>query len=783
VFGVAVWVVVWWPALFGGRVVYHSDAANHNMPVRLYVGRSLAEGHVPEWCPAMFRGIPLAGQQASEWCPSTWLMALPVPDKARLFTILTAAVYLLAWYGQWLLGMRLGLAPWAAALAATAFACCSSLPARHVFINMLEVMVALPWVVLGADVAARDKGRRSWAGTLLVALATGWMLVAFYPQIILFVLAAAVGFGLVSGRWCGGWGRIAAGAAVGLMLGLPQILPFAELVRWNGASEPRGYDYLMRYAPRARALVASVLPGLWGRSDVWLGGGNYHEGCVALGSAVACLSIAALFVRRCHRRFPRVVLLVVAVVAVCLSFPHTMPLYRLIANWPVIGSMRAMGRWWFVAAWALSLVAAWAAQEAVRLRAVAKVARRVGLAVGGAALVFVVAVSALSVGENAAALERKLGSRAGVVETLALLPGHWAHEYGLLGAGTWALLVGVGAIVALPWLRRKRGLAPAVVLLAVAIEGTHVVRLSVPLADQEAIYGQPWAATVVGRGPVVREPGDLSLWTAGQARREATDPAVQSLDSALMIENRPLIWDVAEADGYKTKVLLPRDLMELLRLAGHRAVAPAVSGEGSRRRAVVLGLLGARYLVGKADTRLDVPGLALVAERWPARAWRVEYAQPPARIAGVRQFAKNGAEARALTAEGGPAVIGGAVVEAPEQIARSVARDGEGTATVARALPGYWHVIVDTPIGGLLVVADRAYPGWHAFLDGKPAWWGRAYGTLKCMAVPAGKHHAQMVYWPTTVVLGVWGATTGLALMAAMFVLAVVPRRLTAGTS
>ncbi len=281
--GLVVWAVVWWPALSGGRVIYYSDAANQNLPLRSYVGQSLAQGHVPLWCPAILRGIPLAGQQASEWCPSTWLMALPVGDKALLFTLLTALVYLLAWYGQWLLGRRLGLAAWAAALAATAFAYCGPLPARHVFVNMIEVMAALPWVVLGADLAAREKGGKAWGGVLLVAAAAAWMMTAFYPQIVLFIAATVVAFGLASRRWRGGWGRVLAGAAVGLLLGLPQLLPFAELVRWNGAGEPRGYGYMMRYAPRMRAIAATLLPGLWGKAGLWLGGGNYEDGFVSLG--------------------------------------------------------------------------------------------------------------------------------------------------------------------------------------------------------------------------------------------------------------------------------------------------------------------------------------------------------------------------------------------------------------------------------------------------------------------------------------------------------------------
>jgi hypothetical protein len=192
---------------------------------------------------------------------------------------------------------------------------------------------------------------------------------------------------------------------------------------------------------------------------------------------------------------------------------------------------------------------------------------------------------------------------------------------------------------------------------------------------------------------------------------------------------------------------------------------------------VVLGLLGARYLVGRAETRLDAPGFTPVGTQDVAKVWSVDYAQPAARVCGVARFARDGEEARQLTAGGWKGLTRAAVVEAPEEIQRVIARDGEGTATVLKDLPGYWHVQVATPIGGMLVIGDRAYPGWRAYLDGKQAWWGRAYGTLKCMAVPPGTHDTMMVYRPGSVTVGLWAATMGMALMAAMAVLAFWPRR------
>lgn len=69
---------------------------------------------------------------------------------------------------------------------------------------------------------------------------------------------------------------------------------------------------------------------------------------------------------------------------------------------------------------------------------------------------------------------------------------------------------------------------------------------------------------------------------------------------------------------------------------------------------------------------------------------------------------------------------------------------------------------------GRLVFAELDYPGWRAFVDGKPVEITPAYGILRSVLIPAGTHqvrmeyHPQKVYWGILVSVLSWG---GLAVL------------------
>ena len=62
-----------------------------------------------------------------------------------------------------------------------------------------------------------------------------------------------------------------------------------------------------------------------------------------------------------------------------------------------------------------------------------------------------------------------------------------------------------------------------------------------------------------------------------------------------------------------------------------------------------------------------------------------------------------------------------------------------------------------TSAAGELVLADAYYPGWEAYVDGKPATIYPADVALRGVFVPAGTHTVTMEYSPESVTLGALG--------------------------
>jgi hypothetical protein len=61
---------------------------------------------------------------------------------------------------------------------------------------------------------------------------------------------------------------------------------------------------------------------------------------------------------------------------------------------------------------------------------------------------------------------------------------------------------------------------------------------------------------------------------------------------------------------------------------------------------------------------------------------------------------------------------------------------------------------VEAKTNGHLVLLDSYYPGWKAYLDGKPVEVFRANYAFRAVAVPAGKHYVEFQYQPLSFYLG-----------------------------
>jgi len=95
---------------------------------------------------------------------------------------------------------------------------------------------------------------------------------------------------------------------------------------------------------------------------------------------------------------------------------------------------------------------------------------------------------------------------------------------------------------------------------------------------------------------------------------------------------------------------------------------------------------------------------------------------------------------------------------APE-IARCDA--GEDRFRITRRVPGSVDITADMKCAGLLVLADTYFPGWKAWVDGKPAHIYNAYGAIRAVAVPEGTHTVTFRYRPTSIFAGATMSASG----------------------
>lgn len=63
---------------------------------------------------------------------------------------------------------------------------------------------------------------------------------------------------------------------------------------------------------------------------------------------------------------------------------------------------------------------------------------------------------------------------------------------------------------------------------------------------------------------------------------------------------------------------------------------------------------------------------------------------------------------------------------------------------------------------GTLVLAEIAYPGWRARVDGKAAQLDTCYGVLRCLILPEGTHRVVLVFRPVSVYAGLGLALAGM---------------------
>jgi len=227
------------PTLFEGL-----DWGELHLPNRRFLAQSLGSGRLPLWNPYVALGRPfLADVETAVFYPPNLIYVVLDPSVA--LALLTAAHVVLAGAGMLRLGRLLGAERWASAIAALSFVLGAPIAARLAAGQVAYAHAAcyLPLIfALGAEM----QHSFSWARLARLAAALGLQLLCGHPQIawvtwlgLVAFLAGRAGSRPIAWRsWLEGAGGLAAAFALGLGLAGIMLGPFLELVTQGNRAQP-----------------------------------------------------------------------------------------------------------------------------------------------------------------------------------------------------------------------------------------------------------------------------------------------------------------------------------------------------------------------------------------------------------------------------------------------------------------------------------------------------------------------------------------------------------------
>jgi hypothetical protein len=286
-------------AVVAVHVVVHRDGALVGMDVATqfvpwfgWLGGQLAAGHIPQWNPTAFSGMPSAGDPLSGWGYLTAMVPFAVLGLGRAVQAFLVLQLLLVATGTYVLARALRVSVVGALAAAVVATCNGFVFQRNLCcVAFVSVEAWTPWLLLGierglATTGARRVGAWALAGIAVTQAAGGWP-----GQGTLYVLLLAgtwlVGRALSTGgrlperlRSLGGSGMALAVVGVGLSAAVvwPRLqlnpstnlaggYPGQGLANWHGGWWPSDWSAL-------------VEPGIW------------HVGVVSLVLALTAVVLA-----------------------------------------------------------------------------------------------------------------------------------------------------------------------------------------------------------------------------------------------------------------------------------------------------------------------------------------------------------------------------------------------------------------------------------------------------------------------------------------------------------
>lgn len=733
------------------------DALQQYYPRRVYMTEALRGGWLPLWNPYVYGGSPfLAAQQGAVLYPPAWLLALLPPALqfgwSALLHLYAAAA------GTYLFLRRLELRPGAAATGAVAFAFNGFLVVWLAYPNVTQWTLCWLPLALYAWERGRSRDDLRWlaasGGVLALSLLGG------HAQSSAYGLLVWGGWALL--RWwqagprvsrLGRWLALPAALAVALSLG--HLLPALEFVPRTDRAARLSWEAVTRAGMPPAQLLNLFLPRLFGDGTLdfaqqfWLPAGGkaaltFVERTFYPGVAVLILAGAGFLalgsIRSTAPEERGKGLLAwfgLGITLLGLLWAMGTELYRPLWLLPGFGQFTAVARIVCIAGWGLACLAALGVQSltgpeaAVRARAFSALGVAGGLCAAvilGAHFVYG-GVDPLQIGPALASSgARSLDDLAATALVLALL---WV-------AGT--LLLG--------WLARAgRFSRPGAAGLGFAL---------VVAADLFA-FGYPFnpranPGLLAAKTPELAE---LARRT-GPQRFMSPRPADAARDlNQRMPSNLPSTFGAADLLGSDSFVPLRyREWETATQAASGGATSQAwARGPNARSAAVRLYLAGPRQQLGFPR---PIAGTTLFEdpEALPYARVHLNAQSPGSRADLLQALAHPRRENRIVLTEG-------VTYNGPARVIPFQVRRRNGNRLVIEG---------ETPLPGLLVVAEAYDPGWRASIDGRPVRPVPADHLLTGIPLEAGTHRVELTYAPASLRVGLFASLAALALLAGLVI-------------
>ncbi len=748
--------------VLSGASLYFRDLSLYFLPLRRLALDGLRSGQVRSWNPYLHEGVPLSLPAVGYPLD---LLQLLRPDEAGISLVLALHVPLAA-VAFYALARRLVEAPpTAAAGGALVYALGGFVLSTVNLYVYLEAAAWAPLVVLSLARVLTGATARAVAGA---ALAVGIALSTTGIEIVAQAVIVGVILGLRPrarrpGRTLGA----AVGAlALGALLAGPVLVLLVSQVGASARSQGLETEVVLAHSVHPFTLLQGLVAGLYGNvarlADEWWGQNFFPRGfpyVLSLYLGPAAVAVAAVGAATRHALRPRLVLLAVAGIVVCVG--RWSGLAAVVEAVPALSAFRYPVKGFFSVHLAVALLVALGLS-----RLVSGQPRRgwVHLAVGAGSLGGLLALAPL--------LPHVAPSPTEAFSAAFFPPGFDPRTRATLlsrvltdAATGGALALAVAAVAGLAW---RGTLRPArASLLVVALVVADLLRAGSGL--------NPMVAASFFR-PSPGLESQLAWLREGRVFTCGFDASPRYHQARRARATRHEVWTFAVAletltPAFNVPLGVPTAMSpDLTMLVPENRVLPPGDAGCRDLEALLPRLRRAGVDTVISTDPLSHPDLeprqALSPERiTPLRVHLHRLASPLPRLYLASRVVPVGsaAEATRRAAEPGYLEAGGVAVEGMTDAAGTRGR------LVARALgTDRLEIEVESESPGSLVVRDGWAPGWRAEVNGEPAPVRRADGRHRAVAVPAGRSIVDMRYRPPGLASSLAGGAFALVLVLAL---------------